>query len=36
MRNIEFNPRGTILNRTGQFMAYADDVVVIGRSVGAK
>jgi hypothetical protein len=34
MRNIEINPGGTIFNRTWQFMAYADDVAVIGRSVG--
>jgi hypothetical protein len=34
MRNVEINPGGTIFNRTRQFMAYADDVAVIGRSVG--
>jgi hypothetical protein len=34
MRNIEINPGGTIFNRTRQFMACADDVAVIGRSVG--
>jgi hypothetical protein len=34
MRNIEINPACTIFNRTRQFMAYADDVAVIGRSVG--
>jgi hypothetical protein len=34
MRNIEINPGGTIFSRTRQFMAYADDVAVIGRSAG--
>jgi hypothetical protein len=34
MRNTEINPEGTIYNITRQFMAYADDVVVMGRSVG--
>jgi hypothetical protein len=34
MRNIKINPEGTIFNRTRQFMAYAEDVVLIGRSVG--
>jgi hypothetical protein len=34
MRYIAVNPCGTILNRTRQFIAYADDVAVIGRSVG--
>jgi hypothetical protein len=34
MRNIEINPGGTILNRTRQYTAYANDVAVIGRSVG--
>jgi hypothetical protein len=34
MRNIEINPEGTIFSRTRQFMAYADDVAVISRSVG--
>jgi hypothetical protein len=32
-RHIEINPGGIIFNRTMQFMAYVDDVV-IGRSVG--
>jgi hypothetical protein len=26
------NPRGSIFNRTRQYMAYADDDVIIGRS----
>jgi hypothetical protein len=34
MRNIKINPGGTIFNRTRQFMAYAENVVLIGRSVG--
>jgi hypothetical protein len=34
MRNIEINPGGTIFNRTRQYMAYADDIAVIGRSMG--
>jgi hypothetical protein len=34
MRNIEINPGGISFNRTRQFMAYADDVAVTGRSVG--
>jgi hypothetical protein len=34
MRNIEINPGGTIFSRSRQFMAYADDGAVIGRSVG--
>jgi hypothetical protein len=33
MRNIEINPGGKIFSRTRQVMDYADDVVVIGRSV---
>jgi hypothetical protein len=34
MINTEINPGGTIFSRTRQFMACADDVAVIGRSVG--
>jgi hypothetical protein len=34
MRNIEINPVGTIFKSSRQFMAYADDVAVIGRSLG--
>jgi hypothetical protein len=34
MRNIEINPRSTIFNRTRLFIAYADDVAIIGRTVG--
>jgi hypothetical protein len=33
-RNLEINPGGTIFSRTMQFMAHAEDVAVIGRSVG--
>jgi hypothetical protein len=29
------NPRGIIFNITRQFIAYADDVAITGRSVGA-
>jgi hypothetical protein len=35
MRNMAINPRDTIFNRTRQLIAYADDVAIIGRSVGA-
>jgi hypothetical protein len=34
IRNIEINPGGTIFNRTRPYMAYADDIAVIGRSTG--
>jgi hypothetical protein len=34
IRNIEINSGGTVFNRSRKFMAYADDVAVIGRSVG--
>jgi hypothetical protein len=33
--NMEINPKGTIFNRTRQYLAYADDVVILGRSVTA-
>jgi sorting nexin-29 len=33
IRNIEINPGGTNFNRTRKYMAYADDIVVIRRSV---
>jgi hypothetical protein len=35
IRNIEINPNGTIFNRTRQYLAYVDDVVILGRSVRA-
>jgi hypothetical protein len=34
IRNVRINPRGTIFNRTRQCLAYADDVVILGRSEG--
>jgi hypothetical protein len=34
MGNIEINPHGIIFNRTRQFIAYADDVAIIGKTVG--
>jgi pyrimidine operon attenuation protein/uracil phosphoribosyltransferase len=35
IRNIEINPNGTIFNRTRQYLAYVDDVVILGRAVRA-
>jgi hypothetical protein len=32
IRNVRINPGGTIYNRTRQCLAYADDVVIMGRS----
>jgi hypothetical protein len=34
IRNVRINPGGTIYNRTRQCLAYADDVVILGRSEG--
>jgi hypothetical protein len=35
MINIEINPCGIIFNRTRQFIVYADDEAIIGRTVRA-
>jgi hypothetical protein len=35
IRNIEINQNGTIFNRRRQYLAYADDVVILGRLVRA-
>jgi hypothetical protein len=35
IRNIEINPNGTIFNRTKQYLAYADGMVILGRLVRA-
>jgi short-subunit dehydrogenase involved in D-alanine esterification of teichoic acids len=32
MRSIEINAGGTIFKRTKQFMVYANDVAIIGRT----
>ena len=34
IRNVRISPGGTIYNRTRQCLAYADDVVILGRSEG--
>jgi hypothetical protein len=33
--NMETNPNGKILNSTRQYVAYADDVLIFGRSTMA-
>jgi hypothetical protein len=33
IRNVRINPGGTIYNRTRQCLAYADDVVILGRTI---
>jgi tRNA G37 N-methylase TrmD len=35
IRTIETNPNGTIFKRTRRLMAYADVVLICGRSVSA-
>jgi hypothetical protein len=32
IRSVEFNARGKIFNRFKQFMAYGEDVAVLGRT----
>jgi hypothetical protein len=32
IRNVRINPGGTVYNRTRQYLAYADNVVILGRS----
>jgi hypothetical protein len=32
IRNVRINPGGIIFNRTRQYPAYVDDVVILGRS----
>jgi hypothetical protein len=34
IRNIRINPGETIFNRTRQYLVYADDEVILGRSEG--
>jgi hypothetical protein len=34
MRNVAVHPHGKILDRTRQFIAYADDVAIIDRTAG--
>jgi hypothetical protein len=34
IRNIRINPGGKIFNRARQYLVYADDVVILGRSEG--
>jgi len=34
IRNVRINPGGTIFNRTSQCLAYADGVVILGRTEG--
>jgi len=34
IRNVRINPGGTIYSRTRQYLAYADDVLILGRSEG--
>jgi len=34
IRNVTISPGGTIFNRTRQCLAYADEVVILGRTEG--
>jgi hypothetical protein len=36
VRCMETSPKGTYFNRTGQYIAGTDDVLVLGQSVRAK
>jgi hypothetical protein len=33
INNIDSNPNGTVFNRRRQYIAYADDVLILGRLV---
>ena len=35
IRDSEIETKGTIYNKNTQILAYADDMVIVGRSIGA-